>query len=175
MYPIVDASAWPVRSVETEGLDEKYWLANPADESRWLFKAVKVHSHLREGEDWAEKIASEVARLLQIPAAEVAMASWQDREGCLSRDVRPDPELWQHHSGSVLLSELVPDYDRRARGAVGHSLFNIAESLRGCLAPPDFAGPPENGGVRGLCGLSSPGRVGGQHGSSQQQLVCDAV
>jgi hypothetical protein len=141
MYPIIDASGWPVRSVETEGDDEKYWLDRPDTAERWLFKPVTIHPHVRQGEDWAEKVASELAALLKLPAAKVELATWQDQDGCLSLDARPDPEQWQHHPGNVLLRELIPEFDPKARGAVGHSLINIAHALEGCGPPPSFGGP----------------------------------
>ena len=46
------------------GTKEKVWLRNPKDDTRWLFKLNRMidkEAKVYAGEDWSEKIASELA------------------------------------------------------------------------------------------------------------------
>lgn len=138
---IVDATHWRIVSNEPAGADEKIWLEDPRDERRWLFKPVLAKDGRRQGEDWAEKISSEVARLIGVPAAPVRLAiRWEHGtrvEGALSGSVVPTG--WEMHHGSVLLSELVADFDPMDRGRRGHNLETITQALAGCSPPPDLS------------------------------------
>ena len=81
-FPVRDVSSWSVVRAETLGRDRKVWLRDPtvaADslsrESDWPFKPVVVPAHgIPQGEDWAEKIVSELGRMLGVPCAEVDLA-----------------------------------------------------------------------------------------------------
>jgi hypothetical protein len=50
---------------EQLGSRPKFWYRVAGDNQPWLFKYTREHT----GEDWSEKIASEVAKLLGVPAA----------------------------------------------------------------------------------------------------------
>lgn len=73
MYPVIDASSWEVESVEPGGQDPGTWMVDDVG-TRWLFKPAAVRGDRRQGEDWAEKIAAELARLIGLPAAFVEIA-----------------------------------------------------------------------------------------------------
>jgi len=144
----VDVTSWAVVRVETIGDNEKYWLREPGggeDRSQdWLFKPVVIaqNGH-RQGEDWAEKIVSELAPLLGAPCADVDLAVRDGVEGSISRNVVPVP--WAIVGGNVLLGEVVdgyrgaePDATGRPRpipGRPGHNLENIFAALRSCEPP----------------------------------------
>ena len=142
-YDVLDVSTWPVMSQEARGLDKKDWITHP-DEVRtdgeahwWLFKPVKVASYRRH-DDTAEKVVSELAKLIGLPAATVELARGETEVGVISRNVTPNG--WTLDSGDTLLSE-VPGYDpiggeTRPKDRVGHNLTNIETVLDGCLGPP---------------------------------------
>jgi hypothetical protein len=71
----VDVSSWHVRDAETAGDDEKVWLTAP-DGRDWLFKPITEHKRLGfiQGEDWSEKVSSEISALLGVPCAKVELA-----------------------------------------------------------------------------------------------------
>jgi len=77
-FPIIDITADPVVSDEQLGSKSKFWISR--DNEKWLFKEARAST----GEDWAEKIASEVARLIGLNAARVELAVYAERRGCLS-------------------------------------------------------------------------------------------
>jgi hypothetical protein len=72
-YVVVDVSDWEVRRFEPMGSKpDKVWLqappGAPCEVGAWLFKPATVERerdrHYLKGDDWAEKIASELAGLL---------------------------------------------------------------------------------------------------------------
>lgn len=131
-------------SQEARGLDPKDWVV-PADEVAipgqahwWLFKPIKAASY-RRYDDWAEKLAAELARLLRLPSARVELAHGAVDEGIISANVTPDG--WSLESGDTILS----DFDGyvscasepRPKNRVGHNLKNIGSLLRTCSGPPN--------------------------------------
>lgn len=46
-----------------------------------MFKSIKSKQYLREGEDWAEKIACELAELLDLPHAKYELATYHGKGG----------------------------------------------------------------------------------------------
>lgn len=136
-------------TTETIGAEEKDWLEGQG--ARWLFKPVTVKSEEPQGEDWAEKAASHLAGLIDVPCARVELAVRNGEPGALSRDLRP-PKGFQLQSGALLLVDrgvpnFVParqlDHDKALkRQRPGHSLRSIQWALQGVAAPPD-SGLPE--------------------------------
>lgn len=142
-FPVVDVSAWEAVSPEPVGREEKVWIrplggSSDTAENDWLFKPVvtTANGH-RQGEDWAEKIASEVGGLLGVPCAELQLAVRAGTAGSISRNAAPDG--WNLVSGSVLLSAGDPGYVEgrlRPPGRPGHSLAAVLGALDGVAAPP---------------------------------------
>lgn len=83
-FAVVDASRWAIAELEPAGSDEKVWLTEPGRTGKALFKPNRPHEATEQGEDWPEKIASELAHLLGVPAASVDLAQRHGQRGCLS-------------------------------------------------------------------------------------------
>lgn len=143
-YPIQDISTWPVVSQEFRGNDPKDWVAPvgqevPGSQTHWwLFKPVKSANY-RRYDDWSERIAADLAALIDLPAAEIQLAEKYGQPGIISRNVAPD--LWSMESGDTLLSDL-DGYiscagDPRPVDRIGHNLKNIKTVLDGCTGPPE--------------------------------------
>ena len=132
-FPILDADAWPLASTESSGGDEKQWVEDE-DGSLWLFKPRTEQAGWSQGEDWAEKITSELAVLVGVPAAQVQLAVRGGRRGSLSLSLRPAG--WELQHGALLLGELLPGYEPRSKARSGHGLDNIERVLAG-VRPPD--------------------------------------
>lgn len=143
-FSVLDVTGWRVTSLETAGSDEKVWLVDSASQ-RALFKPNRAHQGGEQGEDWAEKLAAEVAGLLGVPAARIDLATRRGIRGCLSYNVTPDGAELQ--PGAALISDRVDaEFDPRDRRARGHTLTNIAEVLTHYRVPPGFGVPAEIGG-----------------------------
>jgi hypothetical protein len=145
-YPIMDVSGWSIANLEPRGGGPNTWLHSATE--RWLFKPVSTVSWGNQGEDWAEKITCEVARLVGVPCADVELAHRHSQRGIISRDLAPPP--WELQTGSVLLSGLLHDYrpgSENVRGRPGHSLPNIRTALDGKRPPPGNVCPEELGAI----------------------------
>jgi len=82
--------------MEQLGTKEKFWFYDK-DESKKLFKIGRPGT----GEDWSEKIAYELAILLDIPCAKYELAIWDDKQGTVSTSFVPNGARLVH--GNELL------------------------------------------------------------------------
>ena len=106
-YPVYSISAQP-ELIEQLGSKPKFWFRRADDEQRWLFKFSREGT----GEDWAEKIAAELAVMLHIPAARVELAEFSGHRGSISRSFVLSREGWDLIHGNELLAGYVPEYKR---------------------------------------------------------------
>lgn len=81
----IDASAWALAGVEQQGLHAHEWYRNEFEPRTWLFKPARPERRRAIGEDIVEKSASELARLLGVPAARVELAEKDAVRGVLVR------------------------------------------------------------------------------------------
>ena len=126
-YPVVDVL--PEWAPETEGMGSKpkFWYLPPGDaESYWLFKYPRAG----RGEHWAEKIAAEVAGLLEVDCARVELATFQDERGSATESITGGKELL--HGNQVLNSTFAADDLREWNFHLAdHTLTNIWLALDG--------------------------------------------
>ena len=104
---IKDFSDWEVYEGfhEGSGRSEKIWLKNPETHQIGLFKYkkdVETKDHI------SEKLASDLAALLEIPCAHVKIGRYQGREGSMSFLINKDSE--DLIEGIWLISEHYPNY-----------------------------------------------------------------
>lgn len=138
-YPLIDGSGWPTETEEQMGSKEKVWLETPEGvrpRVSYLFKFIRRDDNGRVyGDDWAEKVAAELAHTLEIPAASVELATGMSRPGVICRRLN-DPERVELAHGNELLGAREPAYDTTLRRE--HPLYTVA-AVRPCLqevAPP---------------------------------------
>lgn len=143
-FPVISVDDWSYEWPEPMGKPGKRWLADP-DGRSWLWKPTTLqreqHQTFAKGEDWAEKLASELARLLGIPAADADLATLGGQAGVvIGNVVLANAEL---NHGNQLLAEVVAGYpiDRRQE-VPEYRIETIAEALdhAGVRPPP---GSPE--------------------------------
>lgn len=132
-YPIMQIQPADVIGDEQLGTKTKFWFER--DHTRWLFKeAREIPSHgtrgvAPTGEDWAEKVAAEIAHVLGISAANVELAEFQGRPGCASRSFTSSHQQLMH--GNEVLAGYVAGYDRAQRFRQSrHTLENIIGAIR---------------------------------------------
>jgi hypothetical protein len=154
-FEVVDLAEWTRGESEPGGDEAKRWFIAP-DSSRhaghWLFKPRRIKTLklskarqqlgdtpdvLVRGEDWAEKISYELAKLLTIPAAETELAtvvqlrSHERVYGSMSRDMRP--RTWAWTPGAALLAESDDEFD--AKSCHGHTIEAVRVALAGIPGP----------------------------------------
>lgn len=123
-YPVLEIrSDWNL-GTEEMGTKTKFWYRNPASpDARWLFKYPQPNT----GQHWAEKVASEVADLLDIPHARVELAICEGQRGSASESFAHDQDLIH---GNQLLTGVVHQYDPlRKFHQSSHTITNIWSAL----------------------------------------------
>lgn len=150
----LDISAWSVIRPESGGADEgKDWVAPGSGDDRvaqWLWKPRQTTGRHAEPaiNDVAEVVASGIAGLLDLPAAECRYAVRDGDLGVVSKNVSPsDCDL---HEGRVYLEQVAGyvrgsprlDKDGRPRGLLnldqGYTLDAVEEVLVGVTGPPGW-------------------------------------
>lgn len=130
-YPIIDIPQNAREDTEQLGSKPKFWVTR--EDGRWLFKEARPNT----GEDWAEKVAAELARHLGIDAAEVELATYVDRRGCVSKNfIRLDRGEGLVH-GNEVLGALVTGYDKyKVMKQSDHTVDAIASAISDYLPRP---------------------------------------
>lgn len=139
-FPIRDVSSWLTRDDEPMGTKPKVWVQEHRAAPLHLFKYVRRDEvGGTYGDDWAEKLATELAGLLGLPAAEVDLARREDAVGVVSLRI-DDPDRLDLVHGNELLAGREPAYDKELRRE--HPLYTV-DAVRACLAgtepPPGTA------------------------------------
>ena len=133
-FAIIDIPADAREDTEQLGSKPKFWVL--LDDARWLFKEARPNT----GEDWAEKVAAEIARALGVGAAAVELASYQGRRGCISLnfiDVDGGEALIH---GNEILAGTVTGYDKAKEFRQSdHTIENIQLAMRGIFLDPSKA------------------------------------
>lgn len=138
-WPVVTVDDWSVAGLEPQGQHPHDWLKHPSQKRTWLFKPARPERDRSLGEDLAEKLASELARLVGIPAAPVELAVRDGVHGALIEDVRlPN---WELQAGQALMPEVLPSYDPDDPGQRGHNVRTIQQALTRFAIPPGSALP----------------------------------
>ena len=99
-FPIIGVPAPPGETHEPMGTKRKFWATLHGE--RWLFKQNRP----AQGEDWSEKIAAEIAGLLDVDHSVVELAGCEGEPGIVSRnfvEAFPGNSLLVH--GNELLSD----------------------------------------------------------------------
>ncbi|MFV3326642.1 hypothetical protein ACNFG0_09235 [Pseudomonas sp. NY15372] len=87
-YEILDVSGYKRDEVEPLGTKSKYWCTGPGGKE-FLFKSIvtfdsKFNLVSRGGEDWAEKVACELAKFLSVPCATYDLAHDGESRGVIT-------------------------------------------------------------------------------------------
>lgn len=88
-----------------------------------LYKEARLNT----GEDWAEKIASELCTFLRLPHAEYDLATYNGKRGTISRSFVP--EGGTSIVGNEVLTGIVPDYPKNPRDLSRHTIDIVFNSL----------------------------------------------
>ena len=122
-FPIVLVPTASVVGDEQLGSKRKFWYTQ--DDELWLFKESRDGT----GEDWAEKLAYEVATSISIPAATVELAALNGRRGSTSRSFMPENTALVH--GNEILANRILGYDREKKlRQSDHTFENIVSAIR---------------------------------------------
>lgn len=143
MFEIVPVDSRRAEALEPLGTKRKFWYTAP-DGRRMLFKSEERGT----GEDWAEKVACELCRLLGLPHVQYELAIESDgrKPGVVCETCAPPP------TALVLGNQLMLARDPAYPAAEGrkykvreHTVDAVAEVLATLAKPPEnwLAGIPE--------------------------------
>lgn len=121
---INDISKWKIDyNLSVGGTREKFWLINPSSGERCLFKLPKEDAI---GEIWAETVASEVGKTLNLEMMDVSIVRYRGRDGTLLKNfVEYGKE--EFFDGGDLLKTVIDDFD--TNNLQGYTINNIITSL----------------------------------------------
>ena len=134
-YPVVTVRPEWMLGPEEMGSKTKFWYHDPQNgEALWLFKHPKPNT----GEHWAEKIAEQIAGVLQIAHAKVELAELQGKRGSTAKSFASDERELRH--GNEVLERVVSGYDPDKRfHQSGHTLENIFQAMDKIFATSEGA------------------------------------
>jgi hypothetical protein len=107
-YPIIELADDVPTQLEQLGTKTKFWYRDQNGQSM-LFKEGRPGT----GENWAEKVCSEICRLLELPHADYDLAKWKERKGVITPTFVP--KGGRLVLGNELLARIVDDYDQTRR------------------------------------------------------------
>lgn len=142
-YAIVPVDqATPEYRDESMGTKRKFWFGRVEQErksrrwTRWLFK----YSQAGTGQDWAEKLACELAEALRLPHAQVELAEADGQPGCIVKTVIEDPERDMLEHGNQVLYVHDPSYPREQASPAEHTVERVLRTLDALdVSPPRHA------------------------------------
>lgn len=122
-FQILEVATSMRSDVEQLGSKPKFWFK--CEGENWLFKEARENT----GEDWSEKVASEIARLLDLPTHHTELAISAGKRGCAVRSFLTEyPGVLVH--GNELLGGFITGYDKeKERGQAQHTFDNIVEVI----------------------------------------------
>jgi HipA-like C-terminal domain len=142
-FEIIRIDSDQVIGDEALGTKTKFWIEHNGED--WLFKEARANT----GEDWSEKLAAEIAHLLDISAAHIELTRFKDRPGTISQTFvnRRLGEDLIH--GNEILGGQVFGYDPGQRwGQSRHTVENITNAIRNLF-------PDEGDAINALSQLAS--------------------
>lgn len=132
---IQDVSHWEEDyNTHISGTRAKYWIIEPSSEQRYMFKIPKENT----GEAWAEKVASELGKLLGLQMMDVQLAVRKNTQGILAKKFTTGSD--EFYEGGDLITSIVDNFDRYK---LAHYNFkNIFRALSEFDLDKDFVNIP---------------------------------
>lgn len=123
MFPVLSVDPNSLIGDEQLGSKSKFWFEHEG--KRWLFKLARENT----GEDWAEKVAAEIAQVVAIDAARVELADYLGQRGSASLSFMAANESLVH--GNEILAGQIFGYDRQKKlKQSDHTFDNIIAAIR---------------------------------------------
>ena len=127
-FPIFQITEAMILQDEPMGSKDKVWcqLPNEQGNGHWLFKQPRQQEE--NIEHLAEKIAHEIAALIQLPCARVELAEFGGVRGSISLDVRSAGDVLVHGNEIIAGRVLVYDLHKR-RHTSDHTFERIRQAI----------------------------------------------
>lgn len=145
MFRVIDTSDFPSIKPEVKGSKQKEWLGPIEGVGTGKLNCLYKIGRPGTGENWSERAACEVAKLLDLPSAAYELAVRGNTSGVLSEQVMPNGGSLA--PGSAFLAVFEDDYDLTKR--FKHSQYklttvaNMLASVEEIVAPNGAVWPLE--------------------------------
>lgn len=141
MFPIFMVPPNAAELSEQMGTKFKFWYLD-AQRRRILFKEGRPGT----GENWAEKIAAELAELLGIPHAQYDLAEWNGRDGIISPSLVMKGDRLIHGNELIEGKVTVAPEDENLRfyaqrSHIASRAFQLLKKHAKIIAPPQMYSP----------------------------------
>lgn len=140
MFPVYTVLDEAADSPEQLGTKPKFWFQHP-EFGECLFKEGRPDT----GDDWSEKVASELCTLLDLPHATYHFATWRRRRGVISPKFYPQGGLLLH--GNVLMPRVVQGYPGTRRFHVRQHTLGLVLAI---MKSKEIGLPLAWGGIPGV-------------------------
>lgn len=138
-FPIIDVPTDADEKMEAMGTKYKFWFKHP-ELGYCLYKQARPNT----GEDWSEKIASELCELLGLPHAQYELAIHKEAFGIVSPSLVHDGDALVH--GNEILAPRVPSYPKfKAFNVSQHTLDIVLAAISDSTVQMPFNWKPLNG------------------------------
>ncbi len=128
-FPIIPITDDMIVQDEPMGSKDKFWCQLPDDAAgggRWLFKQPRPEPE--KIEHLAEKIAQELATLINVPCARIELAEYKGIRGTISLDVQGPGDALVH--GNEVIAGRVMGYNRKQkRRSSDHTFERIRQAI----------------------------------------------
>lgn len=121
-FSIFEISPEAPEESEAMGTKEKFWFRHK-DLGLCLYKKARPNT----GEDWSEKIAAELCKLIKLPHAKYELAIFNNEKGTISPSFLRDNSRLS--PGNEILAAIFLDYPQDIKDLSQHTLGNIFRVL----------------------------------------------
>lgn len=131
-FPVYDITGIDLSDFEQMGTKQKFWFFEDEDKDKMLlFKATVAKDNngnkiQRHGEDWAEKIVCEIAKVLKIPCANYELGICNGQFGVISENFVQKGQEMVH--GNELVAHVISVLGEKPveKRNKGHRLYRVA-------------------------------------------------
>lgn len=121
-FPIIEVPLEASESEEAMGTKEKFWFRHQ-ELGLCLYKKARQNT----GEDWAEKIAAELCKLLKLPSADYELAICNGEPGVVSPSFVP--KGGNLITGNNVLTRTLPSYPREPQNLSQHTINSVLSAI----------------------------------------------
>jgi hypothetical protein len=147
MYPVITVPDEAGDILEQLGTKPKFWFSD--GQASYLFKLNRSKSEDPTGEDWSEKVVSELWELLGLPHARYELARWKNQNGVASLIFAPPGGRWL--AGNEVLIHVDKGYPKEKFYRVRqHTLRLVLAIIRQDVIRPPLNWNPFGSVVSGL-------------------------
>lgn len=134
-YEVLEVQEADLSTYEPMGTKSKFWFTSEGNKTKRLFKSIESQDKngqilLRHGEDWAEKIACEIAKQLDIPCARYELATSEGIRGVVCDNFVPADNQMIHGNELIKIFAGIDDNEDNPNKNKNHLYSRVVRALK---------------------------------------------